>query len=244
MAFSGCSRPWEHAVPSGRIDDCSLVSAVSPLAVGCHQLDFRVSIDLPAAITRENDEREPPHLASPTRRPRSSRNRFLRRVLDSCLPWDSRTPLLRSTCARLLPDSRGNPSDRDDHATDVAFRPCGFSPLRRFAPMRRFQTYCSLVPDLGFATFHFDVHVADPRIDFGERRAPRSAFTPFEGLILVDSRTASLQPLPPCRSRFRPVQAPELAVIALAHDASRTLSVTPTMAFPPSPPSSSEPASV
>jgi hypothetical protein len=28
----------------------------------------------------------------------------------------------------------------------------------------------------------------------------RSAFTPFEGLILSDSRTASLRPLPPCRS--------------------------------------------
>jgi hypothetical protein len=108
--------------------------------------------------------------------------------------------------------------------------------------MRRFQTYCSLVPDLGFAAFHFDAHVADPETDFGGRRAPRSAFTPFEGLILAGSRTASLQPLPPCRSRFRPVQAPESAVTALSHDASRTLWGTPTMAFPPSPPSSADTA--
>lgn len=138
-------------------------------------------------------------------------------------------PLLRRSRARPLPDSLENPSVRGCH-TPNTFRPCGFSPLRRLAPMRELQTCCSLVPDLRFATFLLGDHVTDPKIDVGGRRAPRSALIPFEGLLLAGSRSASLRPLPPCRllrgastgmqpSWWRLI--PSLGCLA-SHDASRT----------------------
>jgi hypothetical protein len=90
----------------------------------------------------------------------------------------------------------------------VLFRPRGFSPPRRLSPHRGVRACCVPVPDMGFAAFH--VHQATEtevsRRVAGRLRSRRrgsrpgsSQRRPFEGLILVGSRSASLRSLPPRR---------------------------------------------
>jgi hypothetical protein len=101
----------------------------------------------------------------------------------------------------------------------VLFRPRGFSPPRRFSPHRGVRACCVPVPDMGFAAFH--VHQATEtevsRRVAGRLRSRRrgsrpgsSQRRPFEGLILVGSRSASLRSLPP-RRLVRPFLPPRTA---------------------------------
>jgi hypothetical protein len=101
----------------------------------------------------------------------------------------------------------------------VLFRPRGFSPPRRFSPHRGARACCVPVPDMGFAAFH--VHQATEtevsRRVAGRLRSRRrgsrpgsSQRRPFEGLILVGSRSASLRSLPP-RRLVRPFLPPRTA---------------------------------
>jgi hypothetical protein len=75
-----------------------------------------------------------------------------------------------------------------------SFRPCGISPLRRFSPQHRIRACCIPVPDMGFAGFPWSPS-SPPEDDSDEVYIPTSA-TPFEGLLLVGSRTPSLGPAP------------------------------------------------
>lgn len=62
------------------------------------------------------------------------------------------------------------------------------------------QAYCSLVPDMGFAAFGpSTTSIRTSRIPV-DRGPPPQRGAPFEGLILAGSRSASLRPLPSCRS--------------------------------------------
>lgn len=82
---------------------------------------------------------------------------------------------------------------------EVAFRPCGFAPLRRFPPHRGPRACCIPQPVLGFATF--PPSRRRPKVGgvraFPSRRTYPSKESPS------DSRTASPRPLPPCRWYLR-----------------------------------------
>jgi hypothetical protein len=98
----------------------------------------------------------------------------------------------------------------------VLFRPRGFSPPRRLSPHRGVRACCVPVPDMGFAAFlvHQATETEVSRRVAGRLRSRRrgsrpgsSQRRPFEGLILVGSRSASLRSLPP-RRLVRPFRTP------------------------------------
>jgi len=91
---------------------------------------------------------------------------------------------------------------------DIAFRPRGFSPPRRVSPRRRARACCIPVPDMGFAAFHVRqaTGVRGTRggrlggsLPEGGNPTGSSQRRPFEGFLLVGSRTASPRPVPSCR---------------------------------------------
>lgn len=136
-----------------------------------------------------------------------SRVTWLRPRLSSSiapLPYSAR-PLgqtLRTVHSRLLANQQ--PSGRSQPRDTTSFHPRGFSPPRRFSPVRR-PGILQPVPDLGFAVLR--IGVTWPTLDRSRvsalRRCSHGAFAPFEDFTLVGSRTASLRPLPPCRCGSR-----------------------------------------
>jgi hypothetical protein len=75
-----------------------------------------------------------------------------------------------------------------------SFRPCGISPLRRFAPQHGFRACCIPVPDMGFAGFQKSPS-SSTEVDSDEVCLPASA-PPSEGFLLVGSRSPSLGSAP------------------------------------------------
>lgn len=77
------------------------------------------------------------------------------------------------------------------------FRPRGFAPPRRFPPLRGSQACCILLPIVRFAAFR----ISSLRSESGGELCPRSAVRTPRRMFPAGSRSASPQPLPPCRSR-------------------------------------------
>jgi len=138
-----------------------------------------------------------------------------------------RSPLLQHPRGGPLPGRR-QPSSRSCLATfrpfgpwlprhDIAFRPRGFAPPRRFSPRRGCRACCIPVPDMGFAAFLDRQATTAEAVAAGGRavRLPKEDGTrpgssqrqPSEGLILAGSRAASLRPMPSCRSSEPPTTA-------------------------------------
>jgi hypothetical protein len=103
--------------------------------------------------------------------------------------------------ARPLPESSEEPafgSMATNHR--LAFRPRGSSPPRRFAPRERLRVCCTPLPALGFVAFRGRPSGRCSRgSPAGGGSVPRDAVRTLRRVPLVNSRAASLRPLPSCR---------------------------------------------
>jgi len=81
-----------------------------------------------------------------------------------------------------------------------ALRPCGFSPLRRIDPRTTRENIASRSRSWGSSCFMRMSGGHLPRQSRHEHRNSHDAFRTLRRIPLVDSRTASPQPLPSCRS--------------------------------------------
>jgi hypothetical protein len=192
VALSGCSRPLEHEC-SSRTDRRRLV--------GLHHLPPCRSPS-PARLRgfhrsarRHHSCRTSTgasHLASPSRRLESSGNPKApppMRFANTPPPFDLR-PFTPGARRLHRIEAATPPMSRSAHA--VLLR---YDGLLRCAGSTRIAAWCRTWGSLRW------VSARAWELPPSARGGPtRSAFTPFEGLILSDSRSASLRPLPPCRS--------------------------------------------
>jgi hypothetical protein len=157
------------------------------------------------------------NLVSPLERQPSSRSDF--RPSEECLGLSASLgirlrvcpPVRHVLCASTPRRHRCRRSACRCQATDL-FRPRGFSPPRRFAPHTGLGSIAprnrmEFVAFLDSAPLNHPAE-ADRLVVDGPR--PRNVFHTPQRIPLASSRTASLRPLPSCRSvACRPFQAPK-----------------------------------